>query len=361
VLQDMHCHHIRLLWEDLRAVCAEMSSIGAASGAAGAQATAAQAAVVDTAAAQAVTLWKELGTPRRAELVGLVGEVRNLRVEVNSLRTERAAATEQGITEVRMPAMTRSAAPVSPTSPPGEAPSSLSTSSPVTSPVAGESQADDLYRIEAEIRKYASAIAYFKRYENVPIGELWDDAYADGFSYWRIMPSDEQGLDDVTKQARAGFDNATEGGLTPESLALGLGRALARFKLVPHFKPLVDPMVNAILRQLGRAGAVEEPAAGANREYYVACRQEVTASAIRELQKSNLIASDFKWAPGQKQAEGTDSPNMSRDLSSSPEDPSRAPGSSWAAATLDNSQSPSRRPNMKMWRSSLSKLSPRDD
>merc|ERR1719247_1949459 len=87
VLQDTHCHHIQLLWEDLRAVCQELGSIGAASGVAAAQAAAAQAAVVDTAAGQAVTLWEELGTPRRAEIIGLVGEVRNLRQEVETLRT----------------------------------------------------------------------------------------------------------------------------------------------------------------------------------------------------------------------------------------------------------------------------------
>mmetsp|Transcript_51703 Transcript_51703/g.80721 ORF Transcript_51703/g.80721 Transcript_51703/m.80721 type:complete len:1061 (-) Transcript_51703:71-3253(-) len=86
MLQDMHCHHVRALWEDLRAVCRELTSISEASEVASAQAAAAQAAGVGAAATQAVTLWEELGTPRRAELVGMIGEVRSLRVEVDRLR-----------------------------------------------------------------------------------------------------------------------------------------------------------------------------------------------------------------------------------------------------------------------------------
>jgi hypothetical protein len=361
VLQDTHCHHIQLLWEDLRAVCQELGSIGAASGAAAAQAAAAQAAVVDTAAGQALTLWKELGTPRRAEIVGLVGEVRTLRLEVNALRMERAGGTEP---ESAGASMRQTVAPTSPTSPPLSTTttqrgpvSSASSPSQVSPSVARVGQADDPYRVKAEIIKYAGAISHFKRYENVPVGELWEDAYADGFSYWRIMPSDQQGIEEVSRQARAGFDNAIEGGLTPESLALGLGRALTRFKMVPQFKPLVDPMVNAALTQLGRASAVAEPASGPNREYYVACRRDVMNGAIGELVKWNLIASDFKYAtPG-----GADSPEMPRDFSTSPS--SRAAMDRFAPTSADSSLSPSgsRRPNMKMWRSSLSKLSPGED
>lgn len=87
MMQDMHCHHVRALWEDLRAVCRELASISETSEATAAQAAAAQAMGVGAAASQAVTLWEELGTPRRAELVGMIGEVRSLRNEVERLRS----------------------------------------------------------------------------------------------------------------------------------------------------------------------------------------------------------------------------------------------------------------------------------
>jgi hypothetical protein len=99
VMQDMHCNNVKLLWEDLRAVCRELGTVSAASSEAAAQAAATQAAGVGAAAAQAVTLWEELGTPRRTELVGMISEVRTLRCEVEMLRAEMVPAVDEVPTE----------------------------------------------------------------------------------------------------------------------------------------------------------------------------------------------------------------------------------------------------------------------
>jgi hypothetical protein len=86
MLQDLHCEHVCALWEDLRAVCRELAAVARTSEEAAAQAAAAQSVGVGAAASQALMLWEELGTPRRAELVGMIGEVRSLRSEVEHLR-----------------------------------------------------------------------------------------------------------------------------------------------------------------------------------------------------------------------------------------------------------------------------------
>ena len=48
--------------------------------------------------------------------------------------------------------------------------------------------------------------------ENSPMSELWDDAYAEGSSYWKITPCDARELADVIRQAREGFEIAVEEG-----------------------------------------------------------------------------------------------------------------------------------------------------
>jgi hypothetical protein len=253
------------------------------------------------------------------------------------------------------------------------------------------SQADDGNRIREQIVKYVGAIAHFKRYESGPMSDLWDDAHADGFSYWRIMPCDQQDLMDVSRQAREGFESAVEGGLTPETLALGLGRALTRFKIVKDFKAFVEPMVSAMMAQLGRVGRIEEPATGPSRQYLAACRDEVMRGSVRELQKYGLIASSFEWiaqAPAAKPSADTsevpgddDLPLSGRNRTglSSPTSPvtsernaeeaassegARGYPSRWrspeaAASGLGGPSSPQSlaagRPSMRMWTPSLSK------
>jgi hypothetical protein len=376
VLQDMHCHHIRLLWEDLRAVCQELSSVGAASGVAAAQAAAAQAAVVDTAAAQAVTLWEELGTPRRAEIIGLVGEVRNLRQEVETLRTagplpqipssparrnadqsvsdgfaeqpsstvsspprvptvavvparfdtpvgtgvdvQNEAQSRSSLSSVASPLSPQSSAALQPRaiSPDPGSPlaSLLETSieaSAAVSPATSASQADDLFRIKAEIAKYIGAAAHFKKYGNSPMAELYDDGISDGASYWRIMPCSEQGLTDVCRQARDGFDTAIEEGVSPESLALGLGRALTRFKLVERFACQVDDMMTGVLAQLRSGRLIRAPVTGPDAEYFAAVRDETMRGAVTELQKWNLVDGDFVWSSAAARRQPRPAPDSS--------------------------------------------------
>lgn len=190
----------------------------------------------------------------------------------------------------------RSGFPAPPMQQPSASAQAKATAAPRPVAVASKSSEKD---VKAEIAKYAGAVACFKRYEKVPVRELWERNHTAGFSFWKDKSSEalleETDLAEVAKQARTALYAAVGSGVSPESLTCGLGRAMTRFQLVEQFQPLVVPTVSEFLQQLAKQGIAEEPTAGANKEYQEDCEENAMITAVLELQKSKVIPSSFKY------------------------------------------------------------------
>lgn len=140
--------------------------------------------------------------------------------------------------------------------------------------------------LRKEIQKYAGAAACFQRYDG-PVREAWEAAQGDGLQYWEGKAEGEE-LEQVAAQARAGLDAAVAEGVTTESLAQGLGRALARFRRVAQFKPLVAPNVQNGLKRIGKMGMVAPPEDGPDESYHKACAEEALQGALKELRMEGV-------------------------------------------------------------------------
>lgn len=162
---------------------------------------------------------------------------------------------------------------------------------------AEQPKAETAETVKAEIGKYAGAIACFLRYNKAPVFKHWESSQADSQAYWKDKPATEQALVEVSKQARGAFYDAVTPGVTPQSLACGLHRAVARFKLAQNFRQYVQPSVSEVLKRMGSAGVIVEPSGGGGEDYFEACEEHVMTSAIVELQKSKVIPDSFKWVP----------------------------------------------------------------
>merc|ERR1719271_2039021 len=161
---------------------------------------------------------------------------------------------------------------------------------------AGSSNAVPEADVKVELAKYAGAIACFKRYENVPVRDLWEKSCAAGLAYWKDHATSGAELAEVAKQARGAFYEAVlpPNSVSPESLTCGLGRALVRFQIVPEFKPLVLSTLDDVV---GRLAVLDTKDVGTTAEDHEACEENAVTLAIAELQNAKVLPSNFKWVP----------------------------------------------------------------
>lgn len=143
--------------------------------------------------------------------------------------------------------------------------------------------------LRKEIAKYSGAVASFKRFAvGHPVRDLWEQYAGAGLKYWDGRSEGDE-LEIVAQQARAGFDAALAGGVTPEALAEGLARAVGRFQLVPQFKPLLAPAVVRALERIGKGPT--EPPASQDEAFLQAARTEVVETALKELRLEGVRVS----------------------------------------------------------------------
>ena len=105
-------------------------------------------------------------------------------------------------------------------------------------------------RAGTEIGRYGAAVAHLKCFPlEDPVRQLWEESHKEGFRYWegRDLGND---LETVKDEAMESFNEAVSKIITLESIALGLGRALVRFKRVEELKQLVAPIVESFMQGL---------------------------------------------------------------------------------------------------------------
>lgn len=129
-------------------------------------------------------------------------------------------------------------------------------------------------RAGTEIGRYGAAVAHLKCFVlEDPLRQLWEESQKEGFRYWegRDLGND---LETVKDEAMEAFKEAVSEIITLESIALGLGRALVRFKRVEELKPLVGPIVQSFMQGL-------EPS-----------KSEVLERILAELRAKGLLTDD---------------------------------------------------------------------
>jgi len=97
-------------------------------------------------------------------------------------------------------------------------------------------------------------VALFKQYEKGnPLRDEWEEAHSKGFKYWEsqgISQTENGDISKVAGEAKQGYSDAIKSEHSSTALALGLGRAMTRFKLVSNFKNDVVPTVTEAAKSL---------------------------------------------------------------------------------------------------------------